>query len=470
MFTQSRTNRLSALRATILTGLVTLPVVVAVAGDSEQTDMTASNGQQSSSAQATILYGRVTDKAGAALAGVRVRIAIPAVDMRIMDASIPHKQLEAKSDAHGDYRLEIPGITEPTKISIDAMKPGYSRLVGTLRSGRERRVDVVPGMAAEASLSLSPALYFSGVVVDEQARPIPAVKIASNVEFVESLGGIERIVSNSDGSFELFCYPVEPPARRNEVSKGVVSFFHPDYIDAKIEDIYALTPEQRESLRIVLKTGHKVTGTVFDVAGKPVPNAMIKAIRKDGTHRKATMTDANGRFALRGLSKGLTGLSARALDIKQKIHMPMAVNGDKNDLEVRLKRISLPTDLKTHAVLGMQLVDVTSELQSAYDLFADRGALILDPGKNADRLKIGQLAEGYVFFVVGNTRIGSVREFVNQILTETAGKVADAYSVRVVYSASTVKGDGSATQYLELTKDDLKQLQAVSDQLTVESR
>ena len=35
----------------------------------------------------------------------------------------------------------------------------------------------------------------------------------------------------------------------------------------------------------------------------------------------------------------------------------MAVNSDQNDLKVRLKSvsISLPTDLKQYAVLGMQL-------------------------------------------------------------------------------------------------------------------
>ncbi len=84
-----------------------------------------------------------------------------------------------------------------------------------------------------------------------------------------------------------------------------------------------------------------MTGTVLDVAGKPVPNAMIKAIRKDESHRKATMTDANGKFALRGLSEGLTMLTARALDIKQKTYLPMAVKSDKNDLEVRLRPISI---------------------------------------------------------------------------------------------------------------------------------
>ena len=185
------------------------------------------------------------------------------------------------------------------------------------------------------------------------------------------------------------------------------------------------------------------------------------------------MTDANGKFALRGLSEGQATLSARALDIKQKVSMPVALNGDQNDLEVRLKAISLPADLKKHAVLGMQLADVTPQLKSAYDLYFDRGAVILDPGKDSDRLKVGRLGEGYCFWEVGNTRVGSVREFVNQILTEATGQDAAKSAVRgirVVYSFSTVDGDGNNTQYLKFTTDDLKQLQAVSDQLMNETR
>ena len=85
---------------------------------------------------------------------------------------------------------------------------------------------------------------------------------------------------------------------------------------------------------------------MLDVAGKPVANAMVKVIRKDGTHRKATLTDASGKFALRGLSEGLAKFSARALEIHQKIDLPMAFTSDKTDLEVRLKAISLPADLR----------------------------------------------------------------------------------------------------------------------------
>src|SRR5262249_43037304 len=139
------------------------------------------------------------------------------------------------------------------------------------------------------------------------------------------------------------------------------------------------------------------------------------------------------------------------------------------DLEVRLEAISMPAELPTYSVLGMQLTDMTPELKSAYDQFYIRGALILDPGKDSDRLEIGELAEGDVFWLVGQKRIGSVREFVDQILTETAGQNADEYRVRVVYGFIRVHAEGTNTQYLRLTKDDLKQLKMTSDQLAPET-
>jgi hypothetical protein len=145
--------------------------------------------------------------------------------------------------------------------------------------------------------------------------------------------------------------------------------------------------------------------------------------------------------------------------------MPITLKGDKLDLEIRLKPIELPVNLKTYPVLGMQLADVTPELRSTYDIFSERGALIVDPGKDSDRLNIGRLAEGCAFFMVGRTRIGSVSEFVSQIVAETAGQVEAEYRVRVVYNFSTVEFDGSRTAYLKITKDDLKQLQALSEQL-----
>jgi protocatechuate 3,4-dioxygenase beta subunit len=482
MWAQGRTTQLSALSAGLVAGLVAVSTIVTFAADPEQTSKTSPKGEQTGGAQTAILRGRVTNEAGAPLANVRVVVAIPAADMRFVDSTSPHQQRDAKSNTKGDYRLEVPGITKPTTISIDAMKPGYRRLVGTIMSGGDpKSVEVAPGATAEASLVLKPGLYVAGVVVDEEGKPISGAKIWANVAVGTAGGGVESTASSADGSFELFNYPVSPRVIQNELTRGFVGFSHPDHVDHAIRDIYALAPDQREALRIVLARGHEVTGTVIDMAGRPVPGAMAKVARDGNFSDKVTMTDANGKFALRGLGKGLTVLYARALDLKQTVHMSIADDGDQNDLEVRLKPISLPAGLKKHAVLGMRLADVTPELKSAYDLYFEHGAVILDPGSDSDRLKIGRLAEGYCFWMVGQQQIGSVREFVNQLLAEAAGQdatknaaafgdIGAVYRVRVVYRFSTIDGDGNMTQYLKLTKDDLKQLRIVADQLTPESR
>jgi hypothetical protein len=469
---------MTSVSATLAAALVALPLVVAFSAGALREDPLGLQGRPPAAPRTATLRGRVTNEAGAPLPNVRVRVAIPATDMRFVAAGAvrkfvepgtDYKLLEARSDAGGEYRLEIPGITARTMVSIDAMKPGYRRLSGTLMAGGDDRpIEVMPGTPAEASLTLKPALYFKGIVVDEQGKPIPSVEISANAAVGLGAGGIERTASRADGSFELFNYPLKTDDLGRQLGKARVYFSHPDHIDQTIDDIYVIAPGRRESQRIILATGHKVTGTVFDVSGKPVPHAMVEAIRKDRSHPKATMTDANGKFALRGLSEGLTLVTARALDIKQKLNLPMALSTDKIDLEIRLRPMVLPADLKTHALLGMQLADVTPELKSAYDLYNDRGALVLDPGQDSDRLKIGRLAEGYTFWLVGRTRVSSVREFVNQILAETAGQISEHYSVRVVYTFRTVRAVGTNTQYLMLTKDDLRQLQAVSDQLTPE--
>ncbi len=300
--------------AVIVAGLVAVPLAVAFAADQEQTGKTSPKDQQTVGAHTAILRGRVTNEAGAPLGNVRVRVAIPAADMRFVDSTTPHKQLEAKSNTKGEYQLEIPGITMPTTISIDAMKPGYHRLGKSFLSGSDpKSVEVAPGATAEASLILKPALYVAGVVVDEEGKPISGVRISANAAFGTAWGAVESTASRSDGSFELFNYPVSPRVIQNELTRGLVSFFRPDYLPQGIEDIYALARTEREALRIVLERGHQVTGTVIDVTGRPVLGAMVKVAREDGNLSfKATMTDANGKFALRALGEGRTMLYARA--------------------------------------------------------------------------------------------------------------------------------------------------------------
>src|SRR5262249_1773855 len=171
MLAKIRTNHVSAW---LVAGLVALPLDGAFAVDPQPASQSAPKGQPSPGAHTAVLRGRVINEAGAPLAGVLVRVAIPTTDMRFVAAGAGrgfvkslrdhklHKLLEARSDAGGDYRLEIPGIAARTLVSIDAMKPGYRRLVGFKAGGEPRDVEVAPGTEATASLILRPAVYFSG--------------------------------------------------------------------------------------------------------------------------------------------------------------------------------------------------------------------------------------------------------------------------------------------------------------------
>ena len=268
----------------------------------------------------------------------------------------------------------------------------------------------------------------------------------------------------------MFGYAVERMVLAGSETKGIVTFTHPDYIELNFEDVYALGPEQLKAMRIVLESGHRLAGTVLDAEGRPVARAIVKLVSEDGGQRKAILTNEEGKFSFRGLKDGLTTLTARNFAIKQKTEREIDVDTDKDDLEVRLQTIATPADLRGEPVLGMTLADVTPELKAAYDLFNDKGAIIIDPGKDFERLKIGELAEGYVFWMVGDTRVGSVHEFVDQILAQTAGPKAETYSVRVVYSFSTVEFDGSNTQFMKLTDDDLAELRKLADRLKAKAR
>ncbi len=470
MLTQRRTTRLSASSAVLVAGLALVPLTVAFAGGQEPAGKAAPAAQPPAGAPGAVLKGRVTTKAGDPLPGVRVLVVVPAADMRFVDPSTDHTRFEAKSDANGNYQVKLPGITKSTKISIDAMLPGFRRLVGTLMmGGDDRRLDIEPGATAEASFSLEPARYFSGVVVDEQGQPIPSVRVGAMQIIGRGTGGVEITATGPDGSFEIFNYLLDPASKfGEEAGKGFVSFSHSNYIESRIEDVYAIAPEKRGELKIILPSGRKIAGTVLDVAGHPVANAMVEVNSEGNGDRKATLTDASGSFSLRGLKGGPAKLTALAFPIKQKARLPLKLDVDKDDLEVRLQAIPFPSDIKKYAVLGMQLAEVTPVLKDAYDLYWDRGALILDPGKDFERLAIGDLSEGYLFWMVGNKRIGSVREFVDDLLAEAGGPDATGASIRVVYSFKTTEMVGTNTQYIKLTKDDIKQLQAVSDQLKAE--
>jgi beta-lactamase regulating signal transducer with metallopeptidase domain len=421
------------------------------------------------------ISGRITDQAGKPIADALVRVVTPATDMRFVDEEM-EGMYEGRTDKDGRYEIKLEGIEEPTTVSVDALAPGYQRLSSQLQMYRERVVrDVGPGENADASFTMEPGLYVKGIVVDEAGQPIANVRVGANtnryglidgMERIVSSGGVERTRGREDGTFEVFNFLVEPLAMDGQPEKGMIIFGHKDYVPYHIVDVYALSDEERTNLRIVLPTGSQATGRVVDAEGQPVPNVLIEVLEAKLKNRdKATTTDADGKFQFKGLEKQDALIRVHAMNLRQKATVPVNLNEDQLNLEIRLEPLSIAEEPQGIEVLGMKLTDITPELRDRYDLGKhDKGALILDPGIDSARLGVGELREGYHFWLAGKddnedeNYVTSVREFLEALLKEAEKPATKESGCRVVYSFRDERMVGTNTQYMKLTEDDIKSL------------
>lgn len=332
--------------AVIYTGVLAAHCLTALAAeDAGEPAATANTG----TAQPAVLRGRVTSEKGEPLADVRVCVAVPAAPMHLIDRDPEHRVLETRTDADGGFRLEVGDVDDTMSASVDAMKPGYERLSGALFYGGDRReFELTAGKETKASFVLKPALYFRGVVVDEQGKPIPGVEIGGCASIPGTLvAGIEATRTQWDGTFELFNYPFKLDKGRLAGARGSVYIGHPDYIESSIPDVYELPEGDRQTIRIALSSGVRLSGQLLDLVGEPAPGVLVKAYSGAKQNRKAAMTDNGGRFVLPALEPGVVELRAEPFDRNQKVRRKFKLAADRDGLVVRLKPIDLPPDLRS---------------------------------------------------------------------------------------------------------------------------
>jgi PDZ domain len=451
----------TVLRGTFVATIVALALRALCAGEADQSGVVGQD-RRGPEFGPTVVRGRVTDEKGKPLADALVCVSVDLAAVAV------HPAADGRSDANGGFRILIPGITQPKAIYIVAMK----RLSGRRAQGSTgggRWIQVAPGTVSNADLILNAPLYLAGTVVNEHGKPIFDVRITADTRSPKNaVGAVASTRSGSDGSFELVHYSLKSdPVEDIDGQKTALTFFHPDYVEVAIGDPYSLTSRQREALRIVLKTGHKVSGKVFDAAGQPVRNLTIKATGDAMTHRKFAEMDKHGQFMLQGLPDGPTVITTVDLRIKQSARVPLVLSGDQSDLAIRLQPMRIPKDLKAYTVFGMSLTDVTRELRSAYDLPNEPGVLVLDPGANPKCVS-HHLAGGYVFSSIGEKRVRSVRELLAEILANVArdglaNGPLDLEEERRI-AIWMIEPDARVRSSLKFTRSHLNQLRDVLDQ------
>jgi RNA polymerase sigma factor (sigma-70 family) len=221
------------------------------------------------------IEGMVTDSAGKP---------VPAAD--VMADWGPTASV--KTDRAGRYVVE--GITLASKdIKVTASKDGVSAVKA-----------VVPGFPHGESrvtldLQLEKGIVLKGLVVDAGDQPVSDAMILFGDQSGEG-GAHGMVYTGDDGRFTI-----KGASEKTLSLTAQKSGFAPSMIS-----LSNLSPEAREDLRIVLRPGHFLAGTVTDAKGSPVVGAQIYAYFPSASH--SVRSDAGGRFRLTDLAPAVSSL------------------------------------------------------------------------------------------------------------------------------------------------------------------
>ena len=223
------------------------------------------------------LRGRVVDERGFGVGGALLSVS----------ATSPRTPIRrtAKSDADGTF--SVPALPEPP-FELSAEHPAFS-------PARLPAIETTD----ELHIVMSAGVTFLGEVLDDwTGDALGGVRVRLD-------GSITRDTkSRSDGTFVF---------RRAATGTYDISFSHPDYAPQSRRVVlepphYVDRPQELDAVR--MEPGGVVEGEVLDGRSEPVSDAEV-TWGDPPRWERATRTDAQGRFRLRGVPAGAAWLTAR---------------------------------------------------------------------------------------------------------------------------------------------------------------
>lgn len=265
---------------------VTMPGVVAGAS----TPGTVAIALQKSAS----ITGKVTDEAGAPVAGARVRIARESGMRAIMRAG-PAAFLGRSGVMTGpDGTFRVRGLAAQKNLTLEAAKSNY---VTAKRHG----VTLSAGQAVkDVALVLKRGLEARGRVADTAGQPIGGAEIRlSQAErggggFMIRMGGMDRdkpdATSGADGSFRVAGL---------EAGEYALAVTREGYAPKRVPSAAVLDPGPNQWPVIVLAAGVPIAGVVRSSKGEAIVGAEVFGFG-EGAGSRNSRTDPEGRFRLEG--------------------------------------------------------------------------------------------------------------------------------------------------------------------------
>ncbi|MEZ5966671.1 MAG: carboxypeptidase regulatory-like domain-containing protein [Planctomycetota bacterium] len=225
----------------------------------------------------------------------------------ITDTSLPDR---VRSRTDGRFELTLPsGRAGRLLVLGDAW---YLRETSA-GPATELRVSGLTGDRDLGDLVLGRTASLAGVVEDASGKRVGGVRVAVRTDagnglgFAFAGGGVETA---ADGTF------VERGLRPGDYTVTTAS---PDHLPARV-GVTLAEGEERRDFVVVVTAGRQIAGIVVDDLGVPLAGMKVAADRgrelAPGVHLQATssseaaLTDASGRFALRGLDNATVNVEA----------------------------------------------------------------------------------------------------------------------------------------------------------------
>lgn len=252
-------------------------------------------------ARAVRVAGRTLDETGAPLAGVAVELeaeerAFAAIDARLSSTLLAAAR--ATSDALGRFELESVPSGEGLALVAALRGPG-----GEVE--RAARVGVPAQDASSLEIRLAapaaPPLTLCGIVRFEDGTPAPATTVRL---------GRHAAQTDERGAFRFRVREVPPGATLTATRPGFRQLRLDDLARRMAELSDAPPGDDPAPLRVALvlvESRGAIDGQVRDAAGRPCAGWVVRAEAGDEPGRElaqgatATLTDADGRFALEEL-------------------------------------------------------------------------------------------------------------------------------------------------------------------------
>ena len=266
------------------------------------------------------VFGRVTTgRSKKPVAGAEVTVKIDVIDMSKGWPPCAKQEVKAVADDKGRYEATIAALKDFDEKAFGAyfsVSAEAARFVPErVMPARAKSQLPTAGKRVKADVALKPAFAVAGRVVDEKGRPIKGVKVivyqtSSYGCCNPSLVGGDWPKTNAKGEFLADGMPRGLPTEQRQVA----GFFHDDYQRRFIQRIGDLPRDPGGVAHlgdVALAKGLRLSGTVRDARGRPVPKANVLVTAAEpyqgdpGCARPPAKwglrTDANGRYAANGL-------------------------------------------------------------------------------------------------------------------------------------------------------------------------